>query len=270
MGGMLFGSGFDPNLLRRSGEKDEEYYSRLRTLLDPDRQIGGVPRERVEHALSRLGRGSRNEVSVVVALLDDELPSGYSSVQESYTFSAGASTSHVFCHAGILQHGEKKIDRENRDYLIKPLTELGVIEPVYLDPRTKSFVPGHPTPKSPNNCHRLAEEFRTLLRLSGKELDEALDRWTGEDAATGPGSRPPRPSRSRGREARTPTSYGLRWSSTRRASCPATRRCTRTSPMGIGSRGSSSRPSGWQVWSRRSRTRRRTRCCGTGKRTPSG
>jgi hypothetical protein len=46
MGGMLFGPGCDPNLLRRSGEKDEEYYSRLRTLLDPDRRIGSVPRER--------------------------------------------------------------------------------------------------------------------------------------------------------------------------------------------------------------------------------
>lgn len=183
MGGMLFGPDFNPNLLRRSGEKDEEYYSRLRTILDPDRQIGGVPRERVERALRRLGQGSRNEVSVVVALLDDELPSGYSSVQELYPFSAGASTSHIFCHAGILQHGEKKIDRENRDYLIKPFTELDVIEPVYLDPRTRSFVAGHPTPKSPNNCHRLAEEFRSLLRLSGEELDEALDRWTGEDAA---------------------------------------------------------------------------------------
>jgi hypothetical protein len=93
-----------------------------------------------------------------------------------------AAPSVVFCHAGILQHGETKIDRENRNYLIKPFTELGIIEPVYLDPRTKSFVPGHPTPKSPNNCHRLAEEFHSLLRLSGEELDEALDRWTGEDA----------------------------------------------------------------------------------------
>lgn len=37
MGGMLFGPDFDPDLLRRSGEKDEEYYSRLRTVLDPDR-----------------------------------------------------------------------------------------------------------------------------------------------------------------------------------------------------------------------------------------
>ena len=57
-----------PNLLRRSDGKDEEYYSRLRTLLDPERSTGGVPRERVEHALRRSGRASRNEVSVVVAL----------------------------------------------------------------------------------------------------------------------------------------------------------------------------------------------------------
>lgn len=182
MDGVLFGPNFDPKLLRRSGEKDEDYYSRLHAVLNPDRQIGGVPRPRAEHALQRLGHGSRNEVSVIVALLDEELPNGYYPVQEAYPFSAGASTSHVFCHAGILQHGEKKIDRENRDYLIKPFTELGIIEPVYLDPRTRSFVPGHPTPKSPNNCHRLAEEFRSLLRLSGEELDEALDRWTGEDA----------------------------------------------------------------------------------------
>lgn len=63
--------------------------------------------------------------------------SGFSSVQAAYPFSVGACTSHVFSHASILQHGEKKIDREGRDYFIKPVTELGNIEPVYLDPRTK-------------------------------------------------------------------------------------------------------------------------------------
>jgi hypothetical protein len=180
---MLFGPNFDPALLRRSGEKDEEYYSRLRKVVDPDRQISGIPRNRIEQILRRFGRGgNRNEVSVVAALLDDDLPNGYPSVQEAYPFSTGASTSHIFCHAGILQHGEKKIDRENRDYLIKPLTELGIIEPVYLEPQTRSFVPGHPTPKSPNNCHRLTEEFRTLLSLRGEEFEVAIERWTSEDA----------------------------------------------------------------------------------------
>jgi hypothetical protein len=115
-------------------------------------------------------------------LLDDELPSGYTTVQQSYPFSAGASTAHIFCHVGILQHGEGKIDREYRDYLIKPLAELGAIELAYLDPNTKTFVPGHPTPKSQNNCYRLTEEFRSLLHLSGQEFEEALDRWTSEDA----------------------------------------------------------------------------------------
>lgn len=170
-------------MLRQPKEKDEDYYSRLRGVVDGDRKIGGIPRDKIELVLERIGRGgNRNQVSVVGALLDDELPNGYLAVQETHSFSAGASTSHIFCHAGILQHGEKKIDRENRDYFIKPLTELGIVEPVYLNSETKSFVPGHPIPKSPNNCYRLTEEFRSLLRLPDKDLEEALERWVSEDA----------------------------------------------------------------------------------------
>lgn len=119
MAGMLFGTSFDPELLRRAGERDEEYYRRLRGILDPARQIGGVSRDRVESALRYLGQGEgRHEVSVVLALLDDQLPNGFRPVQETYPFSAGARTAHIFCHSGILQLGESKIDREYQDYLI--------------------------------------------------------------------------------------------------------------------------------------------------------
>ncbi len=171
----------DPEWLRRRRENNARYYSRLRGLVDPAHRSGGVPRERIERALRRLGRNTRNEVSVIVALLDDDLPNGYPQVQEELPFSAGANTQHIFHHVGILQHGERQIDRENRNYLIKPLIELGVIERAHLDSKSKSFLPGHPTPKSQNNCYRLTEEFRSLSRLPEQEFEEALDRWTNED-----------------------------------------------------------------------------------------
>lgn len=184
MGGVLLRPSFDPNLLRRSREKDEDYYSRLRRIADPNRQIGGVPRDRIEQSLEGLGKGgNRNQTSVVAALLDDELPNAYRSIQESYSFSAGASTSHIFCHAGILQHGEKKIDREGRDYFIKPLIELGVIERAHLDSETKTFMPGPGKPKASTNCYRLTGDFRSLLALPEEKFRTALERWTTEDAA---------------------------------------------------------------------------------------
>lgn len=111
---MIFDFSFDPKLLRQGREKDEDYYSRLRGLVDPNHRSGEISRERVERVLLRLNQASPNKVSVIVALLDEELPNGYFQVQERYPFSAGASISHLFCHAGILQHGGTKIDRENR------------------------------------------------------------------------------------------------------------------------------------------------------------
>ena len=183
MGAMLFGPSFDPSLLRRSREKDEDYYLRLRGIVDSDREIGNIPRDKVEQALESLGHGgNRNQTSVVVALLDDDLPNAYPSVQELLPFSAGASTSHIFCHAGILQHGEKKIDREGRDYLIKPLIELGVIERAHLDSGTKTFLLEWGKPKASTNCYRLAGDFRSLLSLPEEEFRTALERWTTEDA----------------------------------------------------------------------------------------
>ncbi len=171
----------DPEWLRHRHENNARYYSRLRGLVEPEHRSGGVSRERIEHAMRRLGRDTRNEVSVIIALLDDDLPNGYPQVQEELPFSAGASTQHIFHHVGILQYGERQLDRENRDYLIKPLIELGLIERVHLDSKSKSFLPGHPTPKSQNNCYRLTEEFRSLLGLPAQEFEEVLDRWTNED-----------------------------------------------------------------------------------------
>lgn len=180
---MLFDSGFDPKLLRHGREKDEYYYARLRRLVDPNHRSGEITRERVERVLRQLSQANSSKVSVVVALLDEELPNGYSQVQERYPFSAGASVSHLFCHAGILQHGGTKIDRESRDYLVKPLVELGTIEHVYLDSKSKTFSLGHGKAKSPNNCYRLTAGFRTLLSLPEEELESALEQWASEDAA---------------------------------------------------------------------------------------
>ena len=180
---MLFGSNFDPELLRHRAENNADYYSRLRDLVDSEPRSSGIPRERIERALRRLGRHTRNEVSVVVALLDEDLPNGYPSVQEKHPFSAGASTQHIFHHIGVLQHGEGAIDRENRDYLIKPFIELGVIERSHLDSSTKTFMPGPGKPKASTNCYRLTDDFRSMLSLPEEEFQAKLEQWTKEDAA---------------------------------------------------------------------------------------
>lgn len=169
-------------LERKSGEKDEEYFARLRRELgEPLPNKMGISRERVERVLKQIDISDRNTVSVVMALLDDRLPNAYDMPPEGARFKDGASTSHLFCHAGILQQGEKKIDREGRDYHIKPLVDIGAIEQIYLDSMKREFVSGHPKAKSPNNCYRLSQSFIDLLRQPEDRLQESLRSWISED-----------------------------------------------------------------------------------------
>jgi len=98
------------------------------------------------------------------------------------TFSEGASIAHIGCHVGILQRGRAKLDREGRDYWVKPLREIGAIEAIYLDPKSKAFRPGHPKAKSPNSAYRLDRSFVDVLCAPEDEWRSKLAEWSAEDA----------------------------------------------------------------------------------------
>lgn len=72
------------------------------------------------------------------------------------------------------------MDREGRDYWIKPLREIGAIEEVTLF--SGSFVSGHVKAKSPNSSYRLNKEFVSILKASESEWEAELSRWASKDA----------------------------------------------------------------------------------------
>ncbi|NYH22460.1 BsuBI/PstI family type II restriction endonuclease [Paraburkholderia bryophila] len=142
----------------------------------------GVTKEKVRQVLTRLHLGTNVDlVDGVYALLDDQTNSWFSNVPPATRFSHGATTAHLACHIGILQRGGGKLDREGRDYWIKPLRELGGIEPVLL--HEQRFIFGHVKAKSPNSSYRLSEEFKAILRAPDGQWEGLLSAWTSLDAA---------------------------------------------------------------------------------------
>lgn len=91
----------------------------------------GVTKQRVTDVLAIIDRRTDNMVDVVYSLLCDE-PSWYKkAARNGYRFCDGASVAHIGTHVGILQRGGNlKLDREGRDYWLKPLWEIGAIEKV--------------------------------------------------------------------------------------------------------------------------------------------
>jgi hypothetical protein len=142
----------------------------------------GVTKERVRSVLRRLDLEQADIVDAVFALLDDTRPSWFSGAPVGATFAEGASTAHVACHVGILQRDATRLDREGRDYWIKPLRDIGAIEAVYLDAERRIFVLGHPVPKSPNSAYRLNTHFKAVLQAPEEAWSLLLDSWSAEDA----------------------------------------------------------------------------------------
>jgi hypothetical protein len=141
----------------------------------------GVTKARIATVLRTIDRYTADRGDTVFALLDDEHDSWFTATPQGTKFCDGASTAHIACHVGILQRGGRKLDREGRDYWLKPLWELGAIEKVFFDSNTKQFIPGHPIPKSSNSSYRLAEDFKAILRAPKKKWRGMLREWIKED-----------------------------------------------------------------------------------------
>ena len=130
--------------------------------------LQGITKSKVKNVLGKLALGDKPDiVDAVFALLDDETPSWFSTAPKGIKFADGASTAHIGCHIGVLQRGAAKLDREGRDYWIKPLRELGAVEAVFLNGAI--FIPGHPVAKSPNSAYRINADFKVILQASDGE-----------------------------------------------------------------------------------------------------
>ena len=148
----------------------------------PD-SLQGVTKERIRQVLGAIALGDNPDlVDGVFALLDNMTLSWFSNAPKGATFTDGASTAHLACHVGILQRGQSKLDREGRDYWIKPLRQLGGIEPIFLNARTVEFIPGHPVAKSPNSAYRLPNDFKEILRANDADWQGLLKTWIDKDA----------------------------------------------------------------------------------------
>ncbi len=145
-------------------------------------QLQGVTKQKITQILSKIDLNKNIDLlDCIYALLDNETESWFTKAPAGTKFSDGATTAHLCCHIGILQRGKGKLDREGRDYWIKPLGELGGIEPILL--HNDGFIHGHVIPKSGNSCYRLTEEFKSILQAPNHLWPKLLDDWAQQDAA---------------------------------------------------------------------------------------
>ncbi len=143
----------------------------------------GVTKDRVRALLTEIDSATDNMVDVVFSLLCDE-PSWYSTAErKGYKFCDGASVAQIGSHVGILQRGKNiKLDREGRDYWLKPLFIIGAIEKVYFDSKEGVFKPGHLIAKSSNSAYRLAKDFLSILKAPEDKWYILARDWMHDDA----------------------------------------------------------------------------------------
>lgn len=144
--------------------------------------LQGVTKDRIRAVLQYLALGSNVDlVDCTFALLDDETDSWFPKAPAGAKIADGASTAHLACHIGILQRGGGKLDREGRDYWIKPLRELGGFEAITLE--GDKFIPGHVKAKSPNSCYRLNDALKAVLTAPDHMWRGMLAEWARDDVA---------------------------------------------------------------------------------------
>jgi len=127
--------------------------------------------------------GIPRRVDAVFGLLDDINPSFFfEDAQKGLKFCDGASTATLPAMSECSSATSTKLDREGRDYWLKPLWEIGALEKLYFDPDTGDFMPGHPVPKSPNSAYRIAPAFLQILKAPDADRKVLLAAWASEEA----------------------------------------------------------------------------------------
>lgn len=136
----------------------------------------GVGKERIRRVLGKVDRQNDDLIDCVFALLDDKTAS-----LTGCKFSDGATTALLGSHMAFLQrNADMKLDREGRDYWIKPLIEIGAVQPVTL--LKGNFVAGHVIAKSGNSAYCLDAEFVKILKAPEEKWEGLLAEWNSKDA----------------------------------------------------------------------------------------
>ena len=161
---------------KRTGEKVDDYFERLvqegYSLKDSYQDI---TLEDITTVLKKLNQFSDDKRDVVWCLLNNEFPSLFANADQ-FKISDGASIAHLGGYIGILKRHAKRLDREGRDYWVKPLTDIAAIEPITLQDGT--FVEGHIKAKSPNSAYRLSKYFSELLKATNTDkFDDKLTEY---------------------------------------------------------------------------------------------
>jgi hypothetical protein len=135
-------------------------------------------KQRIKDVLIQIDRCDDNMVDVVFALLCDESSWYTAAAKKGFNFCDGASVAHIATHVGILQRGNNtKLDREGRDYWLKPLWAVGAVEKVYFHSKEGLFKPGHPIAKSSNSAYRLADDFMKILIAEDNVWSDMAREW---------------------------------------------------------------------------------------------
>ncbi|RYY39027.1 MAG: hypothetical protein EOO08_12180 [Chitinophagaceae bacterium] len=172
----------EEKLHKTSKETVEDYFERLQEDYKLKSSYQGIQKEGVVMALTKIGKGTSVLIDVVWCLLDNELPSTFTK-KDSVKFSNGASIAHIGGYVGILMRKGRKLDREGRDYWIKPLRDIGVIEAVTFK-RPDEFLIGHTTAKSMNSAYRLNSGFVEVLKAYGNaDFESKLNTWIANDTS---------------------------------------------------------------------------------------
>lgn len=165
------------NLIKEKKEKVDDYFLRIKNEgYIPNQSYQGINISTIEKVLKKLDRYSDDMRDVIYCLSNNELPSLFPKASTKFSISAGASVAHIGSYIGILLRNKNKLDREGRDYWIKPLVEIGILEAITL--QNGEFVLGHTKAKSPNSAYRLSNEFVELLaNINDTNLDSSISKW---------------------------------------------------------------------------------------------
>ena len=171
------------NVKKLKNESVNQYFTRLRNksyILKSSYQ--NINKRDIEVVLKKIDKFTEDIREVVWCLLNNLFPSLLPN-SEGLHISDGASVAHIGGYVGILMRMKNRLDREGRDYWIKPLKDIGAIQEMTYISKEKYFIPGHVIAKSPHSVYKLNSNFIELLsRTHDTDFENLLNEWISESA----------------------------------------------------------------------------------------